>query len=494
MTFTFRIDPKAHWSDGKPITADDVIATYNLIMDETTSEPMSRDSFSKLEPPVKRSKYIVEFKVREQSWRNLYTVIGLLILPAHEIGDLSGEEYLDKYNFKLTAVSGGYRIDQKDIQTEKSITLTRRSDWWAKDRRQNAGLFNIDRIRFVVVREPRLAFDKACKGELDFMSVSTAKWWVEDLTPLPAVQNNQLIRRKVYTKFPKGIQGDAINMREPPLDDVRVRKALSHLYDRKTMLEKFAYNEYDRLKSYYPGSDAENLANVMVEYDPEAASGLLDEAGWKERGPDGIRTKDGKRLSITVTYRTAFFEKYLTVWQEAAKRAGLELKLNLLNPETAWNNLQDRSFQVSSIAWGATIFPSPKTIFHGSLADNKGANNFVGLNNPEIDAIIEEYDTEFDLQTRNELLRQLDALVFAEHPYVLGWYLPCERFVYWNKFGMPDSVLRKYDEWDDVFGLWWVDPEKENALKAAKKSGDKLPPVEMDVRPFEGQGMDALGR
>ena len=91
----------------------------------------------------------------------------------------------------------------------------------------------------------------------------------------------------------------AFNMRTAPLDDVRVRKALAHLYDRKTMLNKFAYDLYDRLKSYYPGSDAENLDNEMIEFDVREAVKLLAEAGWEDRGPDGILMKDGERLSLS---------------------------------------------------------------------------------------------------------------------------------------------------------------------------------------------------
>lgn len=488
MKFTFRINPKAHWSDGKPVTSEDVIATYRLLNDDSLLAPMSKEMIcNKMNEPVAKSKYIVEVECKTKDWRNFISISGMVLLPAHEIGDITGKQYLDDYNFKYTAVSGPYMIYQDDIVTNESITLTRRDDYWGKGLESNTGLYNFDRIRFVVIREDRLAFDKACKGELDFYNVNTAKWWVEDLPELDAVNDGHLLRRKVYTKFPKGYQGQAINMRNPPLDDVRVRKALAHLYDRRTMLEKFAYNEYEPLSSYYPGSDAANTSNVLVEFDPKRATELLAEAGWTERGTDGILVKDGKRFSITLTYRSQFFEKYLTVFQEAAKGAGVELKLQLLDPETAWNNLQDRSFTMSGINWGAILFPAPKSNWHSSMADKKGSNNFVGFKSDVADKLIEQYDAEFDLAKRTELLRQLDGEIFKHHPYVLDWYLPCERFIYWNKFGMPDTVLLKYHEWEDAFALWWVDEEQEKQLKTARESGEKLSIPPEIVKPWDGK-------
>jgi len=488
MQFSFRLNPRAHWSDGRPVTAEDFIATYRLIADDTLLDPMMKSNLvDKMEEPVARSKYMFDVNCKERDWRNFITISGMVPLPAHEISGLTGKEYLDKYNFAYTAVNGPYIVHQKDIKTDESITLTRRRDYWGVTENSYDRLYNFDKIRFVVIRDNRLAFEKARNGELDFISVNVAKWWVEDLPDWPAVEKGHLIRRKVFTRYPKGIQGQALNMPNPVLDDVRARKALAHLFDRKTMLEKFAYNEYERLKTYYPSSDAENPDNELVEYDPRRAAELLAEAGWKEKGPDGILVKDGRRFSINFSYSSKGLEKYYTVYKEHAKRVGVELNLRETDPATAWNNLQDRKFEMSSAAWGAILFPNPKTSWHGTMADRKGSNNVTGLQNKEADRIIEKYDKEFDLAKRNELLRQLDGILFDEHPYVLGWFMPCERFMYWNKFSMPDTVLYKYQEWEDIFSLWWVDPEKEKQLKAARKSGENLPIPPIVVRPWDGQ-------
>lgn len=458
MTFTFRINPKAHWSDGKPITSEDVIATYRLLADDTLEDPMTKAMIAdKFEAPVAKSKYIVEVTSKVKHWRNFITISGMILLPAHQVGDITGKDYLDKFNFEYTATSGPYIVHKNDIKTDESVTLTRRDDYWNADDPSLKGLYNFNRIRFVVVRDHRLAFDKAVKGELDFHPVYTSQWWVEDLDPesVDAVKKGLIVRRKVYTKYPKGFAGQGFNLRMPIFQDVRVRKALAHLWDTETLLEKFMYNEYEPLKSYYPGSDAENADNEPVKYDPQKAVDLLTEAGWTERGSDGILNKDGERFSVTIQYGTQGFEKYFTIYKESAKKAGVEVKLQLLDRETRWSNAMDHKFEITSQPWGAILFPNPVTSWHSSQANDTGSNNFIGFGNEKIDALIDQYDAEFDLSKRTELLRQLDAEVYNLHPYILDWYLPNERMFYWNKFGMPDTILRKYDEWDDVFALWW---------------------------------------
>ena len=491
MTFEFRINPRARWSDGKPVVAEDWVATYRLIADETLIDPMNMLTIvDKMHEPEVISKYLLRVKCKEKSWRNFPAFAGMLVLPAHEIDGMSGKEYLREYNFKYTALTGPYMVKPADIKENESLTLTRRSNYWAEDDPSIQGLFNFDRIRFVVVRDRRLAFEKALKGELDFIAVYTSKWWMEDVDANPAVEKGWLIKQKVFTKNPQGFQGMAFNMRRPPLDDVNIRQALAHLYDRKTMLEKFAYGQYERLSSYYPGGDAENSENQMIEYAPSKAVDLLAESGWTERGSDGILVKDGERLSFEIMYRTPFFERYLTSYQEDCRNVGVEIKLKLVTPEAHWKNMMERSFQIAGMSWAAVLFPSPKSNWGSFAADNEGSNNITGFKSDRVDELIEQYDAEFDLQKRFVLLRQLDEEIFKQHPYSLEWYNPSDWLLWWNKFGMPEYGLPKYSDWRAVFSTWWLDPDKAKRLKAAKEGGESIeprPPAE--IRAWDGEDL-----
>jgi microcin C transport system substrate-binding protein len=489
MTFRFRINPKSYWSDGKPVVAQDWVATYRLLNDDTLIDPMMKQTIcEKMEEPRVLSKYMLEIKCKERDWRNFLAIAGLTPLPAHEIEGLTGKQYLEDYNFKYPVTTGPYYVKPSDIKKNESLTLSRRTDYWASDVESKTGLYNFDRIRFVVVRDRRLQFDKACKGEIDFHPVFTAQWWVEDVTPLQEYQNGQLIRTEIFTRFPKGFQGMAFNMRQAPLDDLRVRKALFHLYDRKMMLTKFAFDQYDRLMSYYPGSDWQNRENPIVEYDPSAAIKLLEEAGWTERDSDGTLIKDGNRLSITIMYRSQAFEKYLTSYQEACRKVGVEVKLNLVTPETLWKSMMERTYQVASMAWGAILYPNPRSNWSTAMADEDGSNNITGFKSEEVDELIRQYDAEFDQEKRKVILRELDRLIYEQVPYALDWYNPCERILYWNKFGMPDYGLPRYGEYESAFIYWWYDAEKADRLKKTRKNGEKMGPIPpLQIRPWDDE-------
>jgi microcin C transport system substrate-binding protein len=215
----------------------------------------------------------------------------------------------------------------------------------------------------------------------------------------------------------------------------------------------------------------------MVEYDTAAAQQLLAEAGWQDRDGDGYLVKDGQRLALTLLYRSQAFEKYLTTFQQSCTKAGVQINLKLVTPETHWKNMMDRKFQIAGMAWGAIIFPNPRANWGSRMADEVGSNNITGFTSEKADQIIRRYDEEFDLTKRNELLRELDAEIFAQHPYAQDWFIPCQRVLYWNKFGMPQGGLTKYADWRGVFSTWWVDPKKERELKLARESGAAMTPM-----------------
>lgn len=471
QTWRFRIDPEARWNDGTPVTAADVVATWKLRMDPTMLEPSDMLTFGKLHEPVAISKYIVEVKPREENWRNfLYFATALRPMPAHEIGGMSGKDFLDKYQFAYPVSNGPYLVRPEDVDMGNSLTLTRNRQWWADANPYYDGWFNLEQFRFVIVKEPQLAFEKIKKGEVDFYIVPKAQWWAEEIPKLETVKRGLLLPRKFYNDAPIGLSGLALNMKRPPLDDLRIRKALQHLYDRETMIAKLFYDEYVPYSSYHQGGPYESPKNVVYPYDEVRAVELLEEAGWKDLDAEGYRVKDGRRLGFTVTYRSPLTERSLTVFQESCKRAGIKLDLQLLSPATAWKNFQEKQFEINEQSWSGLEFPNPETSWKGELARVPNNNNNVGFENPRVDALCAQYDREYDVQRRVEIVQEIDAILYEEHPYILGWYGPAQRVLFWNRFGMPEWGVGRYHEDSryDLPLLWWVDPEKEKQLAAAK--------------------------
>jgi microcin C transport system substrate-binding protein len=345
--------------------------------------------------------------------------------------------------------------------------VTRRDDWWAKDNPAFDGMYNIGEFKHVVVKDISLAFEKLKKGELDYMAVPKAQWWAEDMPELDQVKRGLLVMRKFFNDDPIGTSGIAINMDRAPLDDVRIRKALQHLYDRDTMIEKLFFNEYEALSSYWQGGTYQNPANEVIAYDEFAAVELLEQAGWTELDSDGIRVKDGQKLKFALAYRSALSERSLTVFQEAARRAGIELELQLLTPAAGWKNMREKEFDLMSTAWGAITFPNPESSWKSTLADQKDNNNVTAFRNARVDALCEEYDTEYTVSKRIELIREMDGLIYNEHPYILGWYGPAQRVAFWNRYEMPEWGVPRIGDPSNMHSIWWVDPAREAELKAA---------------------------
>lgn len=161
LEYTFRINPDARWADGKPVTSEDVIATWKLLVDPGILEAYSNILYGSYEEPVALSKYIVKVKTKELNWRLfLYFSVSMSILPAHYIGGISGGDYLNKYQFEFVPGTGPYLIQQADINKGNSIMIRRRSDYWAENSEANKGLYNFDLIRFEVVQDDGLEFEK----------------------------------------------------------------------------------------------------------------------------------------------------------------------------------------------------------------------------------------------------------------------------------------------------------------------------------------------
>jgi microcin C transport system substrate-binding protein len=480
-TFRFRLNPAARFSDGSPLTADDVAATLRLAADPTLRDPSGALTWGAFEPAVVVSKYIVEIRARRDDWRSFLDIAtSLPILSAAELEGLDGAAFVDRFQVRYPVASGPYRVRPEDIDVGNGVTVTRRADWWGEDNPVWDGWYNIGRFRYVVIRDPRLRFERLKKHEIDLLSGVRPEWWAEEVGALDTVRRGLLVRRELYTDAPQGLRGFAINTGRAPLDDVRVRKALQHLLDRDLMIEKLLRGEVSPLVGYYQGGLAGRSNVPPIPYDEIAAVRLLEEAGFRDKGADGIRIRDGRPLALTLTYRDPLSERVLTVYQEACRRAGIRLDLQLLTPASLFKNLQDRAYELAEIGWAGQLFPSPGTMWRAELADQPGSNNVTALRDPAVDALCTAYDRERDPQARARILADLDAALLDAAPYVLTWAQPALRDLYWNRFGMPPWATQRFarDRGSMFFArLWWVDPELDRALAAAERDQATTLPV-----------------
>jgi microcin C transport system substrate-binding protein len=482
MTFWFRIDPEARWSDGRRVVAEDVLATWKLLMDETILEPSSQLVYGKFEPPVAESMYIVRIKAKQLNWRNLlYFGSSMTILPAHVIGDLTGAKYLKQFQWKTIPGSGPYTVRESDIKKQQSYALRRRDNWWAEQRPENRYLYNFDRIEFRVVKDnDRLMFEKLKAGETDFYVVSRAQWWAEE-TDFDEIKKGWIQKRRIYNSNPAGTFGIFFNMRKEPFDDIRVRQAFAHLINRQMMIEELFYNQYFHTDSLYSGSVYENPDNPKYRYDPEKAIELLAEAGWTEKNSQGILVKDGRPFVVELGI-TKESGRIITPYQQELRRAGIDLKLKFQDSNSLFKVAQERKFELYLASYGGLIFPNPETSLKSSLADQHDNNNLSGFKNERVDELLDLYDEEFSQARRIEMIREIDKIYMDTCPQVLFWYAPYHRFLYWDKFGYPEYYISMYGDYRSVFSYWWYDEDKAQALEEARKQGTTLPVGETEVK------------
>jgi microcin C transport system substrate-binding protein len=494
MTYRFRLNPNARWSDGERVVADDVVATWSFMVDKGLQAPMEQITFEKFEKPVAESTYIVSVKSKVMNWRNFLYFSGMPILPSHVLKTVDGARYLKDYNFKLLPGTGPYTVADADVVKGKSVSVRRRpSGYWAENQRRNVGLNNFDEIREIVVRDQKLAFEMFKKGDLDDYFVNVSREWVEELN-FDRVQRGLIQKRKIFNDEPKGVSGLAFNTRKEPFSDIRVRKALSLLENRQELIDKLFFKEYVPLNSYYPGGIYENKHNPTNLYDQQAALQLLADAGWKDRDSQGRLVKNGQPLAVEVLYGDKGQETWMTVYQEELRKVGIGMNLRLVTPETLFKLVMDRNFDVVNMAWGGLLFPNPETSFASSLADVPNNNNITGFKDKRADELMAQYDKEFDQKRRAEIIQEIDGILANSYQYVLGWDAPFERIAYWNRFGQPPGYLSRIGDYRDIPSMWWFDPQKDAELRRAMaESSVKLPVGETEVRYWQQYAASGKG-
>lgn len=483
QTYWFRIDPNARFSDGHPVTTEDVLATYNLAIDSTILSPYTNTFYRTFETPQAISKYIFKVRAKDKGWKNLLYFGGTSILPAHVIGDLTGAEYLEKFQYDMPTGSGPYIVRSEDVMKGKLVSLTRRTNYWAQDYPQNKGQNNFDKISMLVVADERLELEKFKKGETDLYLIRRAQWYEEEFADSP-IKRGLIQVRRIFNDEPQGVSGLVFNMRKPPFDNPTMRKAFAYLFNREGLVKNLMYNQYQMIHSYYPGSVYENQNNQKISYDPEKGAALLAEAGYKERNKEGILVNEttGEPLVIEMPILDNWV-RVMTPVQQEWKKAGIKLEFRKVDGPTQFKMLNERNFTMAFMSWGALLYPNPKSSFHSELADVPNTNNLSGFKNARVDELIEKELVTYDQAERVKIMQEIDSILVESQQYALAWYAPFTRVAYWNKFGQPEFYLGKISDWRYIIGGWWCSQEKSEELaKALSDPSVNMTEGERDVK------------
>ena len=481
LTYTFRLNPKARFWDGRPVTSEDVIATWELLVDEDIKQPSIRLVMGEFERPVAVTPLLVTVKAKEPKWANFINfATGMPIVSAAAVGSLTGAEFLERFNYELVPGTGEYIINPDDVKKGTSYIFTRRDEYWAKDDPFRRYLGNFDRIRLdVVVDNEGLEYERFKKDEQDlfYFTSSSMENWMND-NDYDAMANAWIVKKRVHTDGPGGSWGISFNMRKPPFDDIRMRQAFTYMLNRQEFINKRLYDEYVPLDSYYEGSIYKNPNNPVIRFNPDKVTGLLRDMGYTKRNQEGYAVNSkGQIVEVTLNIVKAV-EMFVVPFQEDLRTVGIKLNIEYGDQNANFKNAMERNFSLFWNNLSGLVFPEPRTSLLSELAAANNNWNVEGVDVKQIDELIAEYDTTFAIQRRIEIIRELDKMQMDMFKKILLYKPKGIKVAHWDRFGMPayvyERVTQPGDHYIAIFQYWWLDKEKDRRLTTARQEGKAL--------------------
>jgi peptide/nickel transport system substrate-binding protein len=408
LTYTFTLKQGVTFHDGRPFGARDVKFAFDTIKNPKIDAPHLRNYFQDVVSCDAKDDRTLVFRMNKPYFKALEMIGGIPAIPRHvfEQGDFNNHP-----NARHPIGTGPYRFVKWD--TGREIVLERHP-------RYHGPKVHLSRIVFRIITDSTAALQVFKKGELDLMGVRPNQW-VRELEP----RTFQRPFNKAQYYLPN-FSYIGWNERRPFFSDKRVRRAMTMLIDRPTLLEKLRFNLGKIVSgTFYINGPEYDQSIKPWPYDPVAARKLLDEAGWSDHDRDGLRDKDGRpfRFEFLISSGSQFAEQLATIVKEALAKEGIEMTIRKLEWAVFTEFLDERNYDAVTLGWSLAVEDDPYQIWHSSQAD-KGGSNHVGWKNAEADKLIEQGRTEFDKPKRVAMYRRLHAIQHDEQPYTFLFCSP----------------------------------------------------------------------
>ena len=497
-TIYFKLDPDARFSDGESVTADDYVFTWRMFQSEHIVDPFYNSYAERYWESVdKIDDYTLRIMGTRPSWRPLPDYAGLWPTPSHAV--VLDEDWVSRTTNEYQVAVGPYVVS--DVARGESVTFERLDDWWGDGKRYFIGQYNFDRIHLRVIQRER-ALDYLRLGELDLILENTARTWNEEYA-FEAVRNGWLRRARVFVENPSGVYGLHMNLEAPIFQNKDFRKAVQYLFNFERLNRNLMFDEYFRQISFFEGTEYANPNLEPYVFDPILARDYLERAGY--RRPDDIRSdglfeslwnvlrgvtftrsdtdailvnERGEKASFTVIYGQQGLGRHLTVMQQEYRRAGVDMRLQLLEPGTAFERGLERKYEMTLTARAAGLYPVPRQYLHTEFQRETNNNNIWGFGTQEVDDLIQIYEEDLDLEARLDAVHRIDEIVTEEAFYIPFWMAPYIRIVHWDYLQFPEFYLPRRTQSITDWMVYWIDPEKRAALEEAMARGEALPPDE----------------
>ena len=444
--YTFYLRKDALFSDGKPVTAEDVKFSYDAIFEPAYKATDKQPYFEGIAKVEVVDPHTIRFHLKDTYFQNFIAMATMLIIPKHVYGDVEKSRRLTR----TVVASGPYTIDRFDRGSR--IVLKRNDQWYGFKLPQFKGAFNFATINLRFIKDQSVSFEMMQKGELDFEEM-TAETFATKTEGGP--WGKAVFKNKVENKMPKRSMFIGWNFRREMFQNRSVRLALAHLLNREEINQKFRYGMSEPIagpvynESEYAAKDVKPIA-----YDRKAAGNLLLRAGGKDSNKDGVLDKiiSGKRTDFrfTLIYSNKDFEKYWALYKEDLKKAGIEMELKYLEWGAFLKVLDEGNFDAVTLAWAGTFDWDPKQIWHSSSAV-PGGSNFIAYKNQNVDKLIDQARMEPNKAKRIAKMHQIYRQIAADAPY--AWLFNDKYFLYAhsNRVEKPADTFN----YEVGFDYWW---------------------------------------
>lgn len=490
----FNLRPQARFHDGSPITADDVIFSFDIL--RTKGQPFYRAYYHSVVNVEKLGERRVKFSFEPGSNHELPLILGQL--PVLSKKYWTGRAF-DETTLDPPLGSGPYKIESFEVG--RDIVLARVPDYWAKDLPVNKGLYNFDRIRTDYYRDQTVALQAFKAGAYDVREEEEAKKWATEYD-FPAVSDGLVKLRRFENKRPTGMQGYVFNLHKGHtlFSDMRVRRALSYAFDFEWSNKALFYGQYTRTASFFSNSDLASSGlpspDELKLLDPlrgeipdevftapykpprtddiggirnnlHKALQLFEEAGWIVRDGKLVNFKTGNQFAFEILLDNPAFERVTLPFVANLKRLGIDATIRTVDTTQYKNRIDNFDFDMVVGLWPESDSPgNEQREFWGSAtADQPGSRNLVGIKSKAVDTLIDDI---IAAPTRKDLVTACHALdrVLLWSAYVIPhFHLSADRVAYWDKFGMPSVIP------DQGWQLmsWWIDPAKAARINPDQK-------------------------
>lgn len=487
----FHLNPKARFSDGSELTAEDVEFTFNTLIEKGI--PQIRAQYKDVVKVTVEDKYKIKFEFKDDKNKELALILGQL--PVFSKAYWQDKDF-GKANLAVPLGSGPYTV--KSFDAGRSVTYIRNDNYWAKDLPINRGLYNFKELIFDYYKDGSIAFEAFKGGDVDFRAENISKQWATGYTG-KQFKSGQVIKEQITHQNPQGMQAFWFNLRKDKFKDPNTRKALGLLFDFEWTNKTLFYGAYKRTESFFSNSElassgipkGDELAvlqqfktqlpselftqpyvlpktkgNGRIRQQQRQAIKLLKRAGWQLKNGKMLNAK-GEQLSLEFLVYSPSFERIIQPYRKNLKRIGIASEIRIVDVSQYVNRLNNFDFDVYSLVVGQSLSPGNEqlSMWGSEFANVPGTLNRIGLQDPVVDSLVEQLIDAKDRQTLVTLTRALDRVLLWRELVVPQWHLSSYRVAYWSHIARPQQ-LPKYSL---AIDSWWQTPETTTLAKKDSK-------------------------